>query len=219
MQKLDLPKIIPLVLSSLAILISLASLVMSYRNTKRDRQVDTLQRRTNLLIRLTDISQKSIALKVALVDSKRSLSRFESRGETSPIFRIIDHPAVKEALRNPALAEPTEQFLAQLEIGYDTIVKGLAMIPELKDTLSEIERQHQELDEILNRLRSDCDEFDQSTDPREIEKLNPEAHKLEVELARLSDMIRSTLDGPLRNSHEVLDNLESQLRSDLPGLL
>lgn len=132
---MDPSKLISLVLSLLAIVISLASLVMSYRNTKRDRQVDTLQRRTNLLIRLTDISQNSITLKVALVESRRSLSRLESRRETSPIFKIIDHPAVREALRNPALNEQTQQFKAALEHGYEMVEKAINVIPELKEIL------------------------------------------------------------------------------------
>lgn len=170
-------------------------------------------------MKLTNIGQNSITLKVALVDSKRSLSRFEWRRETSPIFKIADHPAVREALSNPALTDQTQQFKAELERGYEMIDRGVNLIPEWKDDLSDIERQHQKLNMVLERLRVNCNEFDESTDPRKIEKLNPEAYKLEVGLASLSEQIRSKLDGPIQRSHEMLDNLETQLRSELPRLL
>lgn len=183
---------IPILISAAALLISLAALFLNYRNTRLNRHLDALQRRTSILIRLIDSQSKATALKVKLNESKRSLLRFESRQQTSPIFKTVNLPGFKEASHS--------------------FKSAAAMLTDMPAMVVGMEKELSDVDELLRSLRERCDRFNESTDAREIEKLHPLAHELETKIITVSarvDSAQSHIDG----AHRIIDSLEPQLIS------
>lgn len=171
---------------------SLAALLLNYRNTRLNRHLDALQRRTSILIRLIDSQSKATDLKVKLNESKRSLWRFESRQETSPIFKIPELPMFQEGSQQLKTAEATLTDMPAMVLG--------------------MEKQLSDVDGILWSLRERCDQFTEATDPREIEKLHPLAHELEIKIIAVSGRVDSA-QGRIDGAHKSIDSLATQLRS------
>jgi hypothetical protein len=185
-------QLISILMSGAALLLSLAALILNHRNTRLNRHLDALQRRTGILIRLIDSQSKATALKLKLNESKRSLLRFESRQQTSPIFKIVNLPGFQEA---------SQPFKA-----------AAATLTEMPAMVVGMEKQLSDVDAILRSLRERCDRFTELTDPREIEKLHPLAHELEIKIITVSADVGSAqvhIDG----AHKSIDSLETQLRS------
>ena len=179
----------------IALLVSIVSFIVTYRNMKRSQHLDTLERRKELLIKLIDVEGKIVIGKLTLGHSRDLLRRCESH----PIPRAISEMRQAEQIELRRAAEAFAAALTNLE--------------DLSKTQMGLESQILEVEQIVKDLRKKCDGFDESTNPRDIEKVIPLAHEMHSRMQSISTMITSACEGPLESSLKTLDDIRSQLRS------
>jgi predicted RNase H-like nuclease (RuvC/YqgF family) len=182
-------------ISLVAALVSILSFIATYTNMKRNRHLDTLERRTQLLLKLIDVESRIVIGKLIL-DRSRGLLR---RCESHPIPRAVS--AMRQA----------DQI--ELRRAGESFAAALTNLEDLSKMQVDLENQIMEIEQIVKGLRERCDGFDESTNPKEIEKVIPRAHEMQSKMESFSTMITSACERPLENSLRVLDDVGAQLRS------
>src|SRR2546423_537513 len=86
--------------SFLAACVSIFSIVLTYRNSRHSKQLDSLQRRSQLLYKLTEAKSKVLIVKLNLMYSKAKLQALH----TNPILikliaELSTVPIIQEAIR------------------------------------------------------------------------------------------------------------------------
>lgn len=173
-----------------ALLVSVASLLHTYRKSRLERQLDSLGRRSQLLFKLTDAESKAAIAKIKLMYSRSALGQLNS------------HPLLQ--------SEVADAFFPGATSG----------LQQLDDMQVKPEMQLREIEGLINTLRTNCNSLDDNADPRKIEKLMPDAQSLQARIDTFSNLVAvatTTLENSLKTLDSNLKKLENAASEKQPG--
>jgi hypothetical protein len=166
----------------LALLVSMVSLSHTLMKSRRERQLDTLGRRSQLLFKLIDAESKATIAKMNLGYSRSILGQLNSH-------RLLQGDIATTFF--PQAANDLQEFNAMQE---------------------DLERRFTELEAVVDRLRSNCGTLGDNDDPKKIETLMPEAQRLQAGIDTFSILVATAttrLEGSLKILDSTLADLKN----------
>jgi hypothetical protein len=169
-----------------ALLVSIATLLHTYRKSRHERQLDSLERRSNLLFKLIE------------AESKAAIARLNLGYASSVLGRLRSHPLLHSQVAD-AFRHSANEALQRLQ----------------EDQVN-LELQFAEIQTVVDALRTNSEKLDDNADSKKIEKLMPEAQRLQAKIDTFSNLVAAAT-ARFENSLKVLDDSLANLQNAASG--